>query len=138
MQYYSFLPNPENIKIKICDITPLHCLFSPKFVPFYHLVNTSQFTALQIGSSICLYISKTKLWPYPDGETGKNAPNETCIANGLKLATVQNDQEKMALWSLTRKLLAGRLADSESLRWGWGVLDLNKNLWRGSGWQMIE
>jgi hypothetical protein len=63
------------------------------------------FTSVQVGPSLCYYVSTKAVWPYPNGVANENAAKDTCAAMNLDLATLASDAEKLAFWSLLSKTL---------------------------------
>jgi len=59
--------------------------------------------SLEVGASVCFYISTTPIWPYPNGVNQSNAAIAQCSSIGLQLATVENIYEHTLIKDLTRK-----------------------------------
>ena len=61
------------------------------------------FVSLQVGSSTCFYVSTTTIWPYPDGTSKSNQAVDNCNKMNLELATIDNENERVALRNLLSK-----------------------------------
>jgi hypothetical protein len=61
------------------------------------------YASLQVGANTCFYVSTTATWPYPNGVPGNNVPSQNCQKMNLNLATVDNENERVALRNLISK-----------------------------------
>jgi len=58
---------------------------------------------MQIGSSVCFYISTTQIWPFPNGTSQPNAASIQCSSIGFTLATIKTYKEHWLVAQLARK-----------------------------------
>ena len=61
------------------------------------------YTSVQVGASLCYYVSTKTVWPFPNGTTNENIADNACKEMNLDLATLTSDAEKLAFWSLLGK-----------------------------------
>ena len=61
------------------------------------------YTSVQVGASLCYYVSTKAVWPFPNGNANENVADNACKEMNLDLATLASDPEKLAFWSLLGK-----------------------------------